>query len=189
MKQRGTRRKTRPRVESRLPLPPSLVILCTKTDEAHARVVTPIIRRGRIGKSARRVALRILSLSNRGSDSLRSLRRIYVVADCSSSSPTIVARIYWKVPLFFFFPFARPAFVHVVHVFPAQIVEDSNEDELIRFSPFFNFRAREWALVKDPRKRICVSIYIPDRHRPLLRGDEFNRCIRLRLLSRPRGSE
>lgn len=103
MKQRGTRRKTRPRVESRLPLPPSLVILCTKTDEAHARVVTPIIRRGRIGKSARRVALRILSLSNRGSDSLRSLRRIYVVADCSSSSPTIVARIYWKVPLFFFF--------------------------------------------------------------------------------------
>lgn len=31
--------------------------------------------------------------------------------------------------------------------------------------------------MKNPRKRICVSIYIPDRHRPLLRGDEFNRRI------------
>lgn len=31
--------------------------------------------------------------------------------------------------------------------------------------------------MKNPRKRISVSIYIPDRHRPLLRGDEFNRRI------------
>lgn len=31
--------------------------------------------------------------------------------------------------------------------------------------------------MKNPRKRICVSIYIPDRHRSLLRGDEFNRRI------------
>lgn len=63
-------------------------------------------------------------------------------------------------------------------------VEDSNEDELIR-SPLFNFRAREWPLVKNPRKRICVSIYIPDRHRPLLRGDEFNRRIPFTLVKSP----
>lgn len=63
-------------------------------------------------------------------------------------------------------------------------VEDSNEDELIR-SPLFNFRAREWPLVKNPRKRISVSIYIPDRHRPLLRGDEFNRRIPFTLVKSP----
>lgn len=39
--------------------------------------------------------------------------------------------------------------------------------------------------MKNPRKRICVSIYIPDRHRPLLRGDEFNRRIPFTLVKSP----
>lgn len=134
MKQRGSRRKNSTSCRIRLPAPSSpLMILCTKTDEAHARVVTPIIRRGRIGKSARRVALRILSLSNRASapsdpsEDLCCCRLFVFFA-------TIVARIYWKVPLFFFF------FVHSSRVplsmSSMSFVEDSNEDELIRFSAF-----------------------------------------------------
>lgn len=39
--------------------------------------------------------------------------------------------------------------------------------------------------MKNPRKRISVSIYIPDRHRPLLRGDEFNRRIPFTLVKSP----
>ena len=61
--------------------------------------------------------------------------------------------------------------------------EDSNEDESIRFPRFLIFEREKWRpLVKNhPRKRICVSIYI--RRRPLLRGDEFNRCIPFARLS------
>lgn len=128
------------------PRPASLVILCTETDEARARIVTSIIRRGRIeGKSGRRFE------SYRSSTGGRLPPRIYVVADCSSSSRLLLRRFIRKFPYFFslfsffFFPFVRSSSMPS----PSPVVEDSNEDELTRFPVFLIFERGNGG--KNPR--------------------------------------
>lgn len=144
-----------------------LVILCTKTDEARVRIVTPIIRC--IGGEGRSTMARRKICSTRCATNLIAFERssgftgsrvaIYAVADYSSSSRLLfrgfIGYVCPLLSLFFFF--ARSACVARC-LFCTLGVEDSNEDKLIPFS-VFQFSTRERLLVKNLRRASAFRIY------------------------------
>ena len=115
-------------------------------------------RRWLVGKSARRVARRILSRSNVRSGSLGPGLRFMPL-------PIIrLLRDYYSedlldtfAPFLSFFFFARSACVARC-LFCKLGVEDSNEDKLIPFS-VFQFSTRERLLVKNLRRASAFRIY------------------------------
>lgn len=143
-----------------------LVILCTKTDEARVRIVTPII--GCIGGEGRSTMARRKICSTRMRDEsyrVRTFVRVHSVPGrdlCRCRLfvffATIIPRIYWiRLPPFFLFFFARSACVARC-LFCTLGVEDSNEDKLIPFS-VFQFSTRERLLVKNLRRASAFRIY------------------------------
>lgn len=175
--------KTRRRVESVCLPPPPLSWSCvpklTKHTHASSRQLSDEGESANLLDASRFESYRSRTGASAPSDPSEDLCccRLFVFF------ATIVARIYWKVPLFFFFFL----FIRRASRSPCRPCLSLKIRTKMNWygSPLFNFRAREWPLVKNPRKRISVSIYIPDRHRPLLRGDEFNRRIPFTLVKSP----
>lgn len=76
------------------------MILCTKTDEARARVVTPIISDE--GESANLLDASRFESYRCGTGGSPLPPTIYVVADCSSSSRLLLPGFIGKFPYLFF---------------------------------------------------------------------------------------